>query len=79
MVKQRTTITAYEQYNILIAILINLIIIYITLRSVDFLERIRKFLAKYGAQLNSFVAETKCARFPFRITDIIRAAASSRS
>ena len=31
---------AYEQYNILIAILINLIIIYITLRSVNFLERI---------------------------------------
>lgn len=30
---------AYEQYNILIAILINLIIIYITLRSVNFLER----------------------------------------
>ena len=48
-------------------------------KNVDFLERIRKFLAKYGAQLNSFVVETKCARFPFRITDIIRAAASSRS
>ncbi len=31
---------AYQQYNILIAILINLIIIYITLRSVNFLERI---------------------------------------
>jgi len=31
---------AYEYYNILIAILINLIIIYITLRSVNFLERI---------------------------------------
>ena len=30
---------AYEYYNILIAILINLIIIYITLRSVNFLER----------------------------------------
>ncbi|MCW3121176.1 MAG: rane protein [Flavipsychrobacter sp.] len=30
---------AYESYNILIAIFINLIIIYITLRSVDFLER----------------------------------------
>ncbi len=31
---------AYEYYNILIAILINLVIIYITLRSVNFLERI---------------------------------------
>ena len=31
---------AYEDYNILIAILINLVIIYITLRSVNFLERI---------------------------------------
>ena len=31
---------AYQQYNILIAILINLIIIYVTLRSVNFLERI---------------------------------------
>lgn len=31
---------AYEYYNILIAILINLIIIYIVLRSVNFLERI---------------------------------------
>ncbi len=31
---------AYQSYNILIAILINLIIIYITLRSVNFLERI---------------------------------------
>ncbi len=31
---------AYENYNILIAILINLVIIYITLRSVNFLERI---------------------------------------
>lgn len=31
---------AYESYNILIAILINLIIIYITLRSVNILERI---------------------------------------
>lgn len=31
---------AYESYNILIAILINLIIVYITLRSVNFLERI---------------------------------------
>ena len=30
---------AYEYYNILIAILINLVIIYITLRSVNFLER----------------------------------------
>ena len=30
---------AYQSYNILIAILINLIIIYITLRSVNFLER----------------------------------------
>ena len=31
---------AYQYYNILIAIFINLIIIYITLRSVNFLERI---------------------------------------
>jgi multiple antibiotic resistance protein len=31
---------AYESYNILIAILINLIIIYITLRSVNLLERL---------------------------------------
>ena len=31
---------AYEYYNIFIAILINLVIIYITLRSVNFLERI---------------------------------------
>ena len=31
---------AYEYYNILIAILINLVIIYVTLRSVNFLERI---------------------------------------
>jgi multiple antibiotic resistance protein len=31
---------AYEYYNILIAIFINLIIIYITLKSVNFLERI---------------------------------------
>ena len=31
---------AYESYNILIAILINLIIVYATLRSVNFLERI---------------------------------------
>ncbi len=31
---------AYEYYNILIAILINLIIIYVTLRSINFLERI---------------------------------------
>ncbi len=31
---------AYEAYNILIAIFINLIIVYITLRSVNFLERI---------------------------------------
>lgn len=31
---------AYQYYNILIAILINLVIIYITLRSVNFLERI---------------------------------------
>jgi len=31
---------AYESYNILIAILINLIIIYITLRSVNMLERL---------------------------------------
>lgn len=31
---------AYQSYNILIAILINLIIIYITLRSVNFLEKI---------------------------------------
>ena len=31
---------AYEYYNILIAILINLVIIYITLKSVNFLERI---------------------------------------
>ncbi len=31
---------AYEYYNILIAICINLIVIYITLRSVNFLERI---------------------------------------
>lgn len=31
---------AYEQYNILIAIFINLVIIYVTLRSVNFLERI---------------------------------------
>lgn len=31
---------AYEYYNILIAILINLIIIYVVLRSVNFLERI---------------------------------------
>ena len=30
---------AYESYNILIAILINLIIVFITLRSVNFLER----------------------------------------
>ena len=31
---------AYEYYNILIAIIINLIIVYITLKSVNFLERI---------------------------------------
>ena len=31
---------AYQYYNILIAILINLVIIYITLKSVNFLERI---------------------------------------
>ena len=31
---------AYEAYNILIAILINLIVVYITLRSVNFIERL---------------------------------------
>src|SRR3984957_20333963 len=30
---------AYQYYNILIAILINLVIIYVTLRSVNFLEK----------------------------------------
>lgn len=31
---------AYEAYNILIAILINLIVVYVTLRSVNFIERL---------------------------------------
>lgn len=31
---------AYESYNILIAILINLVVIYVTLRSVNFIERL---------------------------------------